>query len=129
LDTKTWPRYKTGISEFSARHLFDHLVGSGEQSRRHAQTERLRRLEIECQVELDDLLDRQIDRFGTLEDPSRINARLTMRFGNTASIADQAAGRDEIARERCQSPDWPLTSRYYLQITRSSHPGFCIHQE
>jgi hypothetical protein len=27
LDTKTWPRYKTGIGDFNPRHLCDHLAG------------------------------------------------------------------------------------------------------
>ena len=39
-------------------HLFDHLVGAGEQRRRHVQANRLRRFNDE--VELGRLLDRKI---------------------------------------------------------------------
>src|SRR6266581_9297581 len=49
-------------------HSFDHLVGAGEQHRRHFEAERFRSLEIDNQLELGWLLDRQIGRLGALQD-------------------------------------------------------------
>src|SRR5260370_19953886 len=47
--------------------LFDQLVSAGEQRRRHGEPERLRGLEIDDQLDLRDLLDRQIGRLLALE--------------------------------------------------------------
>src|SRR6266481_2635555 len=44
-------------------HLFDHLVGAGEQQRRHVEADRLGGLEIYSQLELDRQLDRQVGGF------------------------------------------------------------------
>jgi hypothetical protein len=48
--------------------LFDHLVGASEQQRRHVEAERLRRLEVDHQLELGWLLNRQIARLDSLEE-------------------------------------------------------------
>src|ERR1700730_12892474 len=53
-------------------HLFDHLVGDGEQRRRNLETERLGRLQIDDEVELGRLQDRQGSRVLAPEDGGRI---------------------------------------------------------
>ena len=44
------------------RALFDHLVGAREQRRRHVEAERLGGLEVDHELELDRLHDRQVGR-------------------------------------------------------------------
>jgi hypothetical protein len=46
--------------------LFDHLVSAGEQRRRHTEAKRLGGLEVDHQLELDRLRDRQVGWLGPL---------------------------------------------------------------
>jgi hypothetical protein len=51
----------------ATRGLFDHLVRAGQHCRRHGQAKRLRSFEIDQQIELGGLLDRQVSGISTLE--------------------------------------------------------------
>src|SRR5262245_47539988 len=78
--------------------LLDHLVGAAKQRRRHGEAERLGGLEIDGQLYLSDLLDRQVGRLLALENPPGVDADLTERISKTASIAHQAADCGELAK-------------------------------
>ena len=45
------------------RSLFDHIVGEGEQRWRHGEAERLRGKEVDSEIELGRLFDREVGRF------------------------------------------------------------------
>src|SRR5690348_5931808 len=75
---------------------FDDLVGAVEDRWRHGETERLRGLEVDDQLECCRLLHRQIRRFGAFEDLPNVIADLAKDSREARSIADQAAGIGEI---------------------------------
>jgi hypothetical protein len=61
-----------------AAPLFDHLVGAAEQRYWESQTKRLGSLEIDNQLDLRGLFNWQVGRFVALENPTGIEASLTV---------------------------------------------------
>jgi hypothetical protein len=60
--------------------LFDYLVGTREQRRRHRETKCLRCLEVDDQFYFRSLLHRQLARLRTLEKAAGIDAYLAIHF-------------------------------------------------
>ena len=72
-------------------HLIDHLVGAGEQGRRHGQPKRLGGVEIDGKLELDRLLHRQIARFCTAQDPIDVTGGSPVEIRDFDAVSDQPA--------------------------------------
>src|SRR5690349_11339136 len=85
------------IDALSAPCLFDHLVGEREELVWNLEAERLGGLEIDHQLELGWLHDRQIGWLCSCDYPARIGADLAVCVGQMRTIADEATGRDKLA--------------------------------
>src|SRR5262249_3024649 len=89
---------------------FDHLVGGGEQLVRHGEAERLRRLEIDRQLEFHSLLHRQIGWLLPFKNAPGVAADKAKRIGDARSIADQPAIIDQLAQVIACGSAWRAAS-------------------
>ena len=74
----------------------DHSIGRHLHDHRHREAERLRRLEVDHQLQLGRLLEWQIGRFRALEYLTDIEARYSEYLTPTGAIAHQPAGLREV---------------------------------
>src|SRR5262249_40494957 len=70
----------------------DHLVGDGEKPWWEAEAECPGGVEVDHELELARLYDRQVGRLLALENPASIDAGLALGLGKTRSVAHQTAG-------------------------------------
>ena len=82
LRTPSGPSRGCAVSLRSAtsrhRGSFDHIVGAGEQRRRHVEAERLGGLQVEHELELGQLHDRQVSGLIACENAAGIDAHLAI---------------------------------------------------
>ena len=71
------------------RHLFDHLVGTGEQRGRHSEAERLGGLEVDHQLEFGRALHGQVGGLLALKDAIDVASSLPVRIDRVRSIRNQ----------------------------------------
>src|SRR4030095_854433 len=65
---------------------FNHLVGAGQQSRRHLDAERLSSPEVDGKLEFGRLLNRQVSRLGAFQDAIDIERRLAKLTGRIDAV-------------------------------------------
>src|SRR5271169_7205507 len=94
--------------------LIDHLVGEGEQRRRHIDALGHGSLEIDDQLEFDSLHHCKIGRLNALEDATDIYAALAISVGETGAITHQAASRRVYAQNVNRGHHMAGRQRYEL---------------
>src|SRR5215475_8868664 len=77
---------------------FDHLVCAGEQRRRKFETNSPGGREIDRQLELGRLRDREVRWLRTVEDAPGIDANRMVRIGEARAVAHQSSGGHGIAK-------------------------------
>src|SRR5262249_33413980 len=100
---------KSGLTQCSKSGLsLDHLVGAGEQCRRHGEAERLVSWKIDHELKLGRKLHWQIAGLGALQDLDHVVGCTAKALGNVDPITDQATVIDGLApcvergQSRCQ---------------------------
>src|SRR5207245_2196042 len=77
--------------------LFDHLVRSQQQRRRDRQAERLRRLEVDDQLELRRLLDGKVGGLGASKDLVYVTGDTAIEFSKHRSVSHQPSSSRDLA--------------------------------
>src|SRR5215813_11840170 len=79
--------------------LFDHLVGDGEQPRREAEAECPGGVEVDHELELGRLHDREVGGLLALENPAGVHTGLAIFHGYDCSVAYQPANFGKLVQE------------------------------
>src|SRR5262245_29592265 len=92
----TLPEIPTSLGHRA--RLFDHLVGEREQRRRNRQAERLGDLQIDDEIEFNRLLDRQIGRLRSAQNPVNITSGAPELVSKVYSIGHQTSRFNIVTR-------------------------------
>src|SRR5262245_21418323 len=99
---------------------FDHLVGDGEQPGRKAEAEYLGGVEVDHELELGRLHDRQIGGLLALENPASVDTGLAICVGKARSVAHQTASFHILA---------PGIDRRHLMVRRQRNELYATVEE
>ena len=81
-----------------SKYLLDQFVSAHPQGHGEFKAERRGGLQVDDQLDFSNLLDRQVGGLLALEDTAGVDASRMERIRNAASVAYQAASRDELAK-------------------------------
>src|SRR5262249_9207572 len=105
--------------------LFNDLVGTSEQRRRHFEAERFCGLEIDYKLEFGRLQHRQVGRLFPVHNSSSIATSLSIRVYHAGSVAHQASPRRNVDvsnwRKRPQDHDWIASGTTKREIVFHSY--------
>ena len=93
----SWGHFRARASKLSA--LFDHLVGAGEQRRRHFEAERFGGLQIDHQFVFGRLHDRQFCWIRALKNLCNVFSGLAIHPADAGTIAQERTRRCELPYE------------------------------
>src|SRR3954447_19659896 len=80
--------------------LLDHLIGAQQQRRRDRKAQYLRSLEIDDQLNIGRLLNRQISRLFTLENAADIGANRSVLIVDICAVAHQAPSLGKLTKAK-----------------------------
>src|SRR5215207_11274049 len=100
--------------------LLDYFISAGQERVWHPKAKPLCGLQIDDQLELGRLLNRQVGGLGTLEDPTDVEARQAVSPRDAGPVTDQAAKFDEIAL---------VVDRWNCVTCRQRHKGSSLTGE
>src|SRR5262249_37834166 len=120
----------TAVSSMQVRaahsNSFDHLVGAREQHRRNFESDALCGPQVDHQLELRRLNDRQIGGPGAFEDATRVNPNQPVRLGVAWSVASQATGLGALAKV-IQSRDPMVIGECHYVIAPADQEWIGVH--
>src|SRR5215813_8269790 len=85
-----------GSHQLCLAHSFDHLLGAGDQHRRHSQAELPGSFEVDEEVKPSRLLDWQVGGLGPPENPSGVDAGLAIGIRQASAVTHETARLREV---------------------------------